>query len=63
LVSVQRRRADVWTRTLAADLLNRTLISGFPPFQLARSAGLAALSLSGPLRRLAMRQGMSSMTP
>jgi 2-octaprenyl-6-methoxyphenol hydroxylase len=58
----QRRRADVWTRTLAADLLNRTLISGFPPFQLARSAGLAALSLSGPLRRLAMRQGMSSMT-
>ncbi len=55
-----RRRRDIWTRTLAADLLNRTLISNLPLFQLARGAGLTALSLAGPLRRAAMRQGMAA---
>lgn len=55
----RRRRTDVWSRTLAADLLNRTLISDFPGVQLARGVGLAALSIAGPLRRAAMRQGMS----
>ncbi len=54
------RRADVWIRTLGADLLNRTLISDLAFFQIARGAGLAALSLAGPLRRAAMRQGMSA---
>lgn len=54
------RRGDVIARTLAADLLNRTLISGLLPFQLARSAGLAGLAMIPPLRRLAMRQGMSA---
>jgi 2-octaprenyl-6-methoxyphenol hydroxylase len=55
----RRRRADVWSRTVAADLLNRTLTSDFPGVQLARGLGLTALSLAGPLRRAAMRQGMS----
>jgi 2-octaprenyl-6-methoxyphenol hydroxylase len=54
------RRGDVLARTFAADLLNRTLISGLPPFQLARSLGLAGLAMLPPLRRLAMRQGMSA---
>lgn len=53
------RRGDVWMRTLAADLLNRTLISNIPLFQLARGAGLTALSLTGPLRRAAIRRGMA----
>jgi 2-octaprenyl-6-methoxyphenol hydroxylase len=54
------RRGDVIARTLAADLLNRTLISGLMPYQLARGVGLAGLALLPPLRRFAMRQGMSS---
>jgi 2-octaprenyl-6-methoxyphenol hydroxylase len=54
------RRGDVLARTFAADLLNRTLISGLPPFQLARSLGLAGLAMLPPLRRVAMRQGMSA---
>lgn len=53
------RRMDVTTRTLAADLLNRTLYSGFAPFQLARGAGLYAVNTVGPLRRLLMRQGIT----
>jgi len=55
-----RRRGDIWGRTMAADLLNRTLTSNVPLFQIARGAGLSALSLAAPLRRAAMRQGMSA---
>jgi 2-octaprenyl-6-methoxyphenol hydroxylase len=55
-----RRRSDIFVRTLAADLLNRTLISNSPILQLARGAGLTALSVAGPLRCLAMRQGMTA---
>jgi 2-octaprenyl-6-methoxyphenol hydroxylase len=54
------RRGDVFARTFAADLLNRTLISNLPPFQLARGLGLAGLATISPLRRLAMRRGMSA---
>ncbi len=54
------RRGDVLTRTFAADFLNRTLVSGLIPLQLARGAGLTALSLAGPLRRAAMRRGMAA---
>jgi len=53
------RRGDVTTRTLAADLLNRTLYSGFAPFQLARGAGLYLVNTVGPLRRLLMREGIT----
>jgi 2-octaprenyl-6-methoxyphenol hydroxylase len=53
------RRGDVLARIFAADLLNRTLISGLLPFQLARGAGLVSLAMVPPLRRFAMRQGMS----
>jgi 2-octaprenyl-6-methoxyphenol hydroxylase len=61
LASYERsRRPDVWTRTLAADVLNRSLTSNIPLFQLARGAGLSALTFSGSLRRAAMRQGMSA---
>jgi 2-octaprenyl-6-methoxyphenol hydroxylase len=60
LASYERaRRGDLLARTFAADLLNRTLISGLPPVQLARGIGLAGLAMIPPLRRLAMRQGMA----
>jgi 2-octaprenyl-6-methoxyphenol hydroxylase len=54
------RRGDVLMRMTAADLLNRTLVSGFLPLQFARGAGLMALSMIAPLRRAAMRQGMAA---
>ena len=37
-----------------------TLVSGFPPMQFARGAGLTALSMLAPLRRAAMRRGMAA---
>jgi 2-octaprenyl-6-methoxyphenol hydroxylase len=57
------RRGDVTTRTLAADMLNRTLYSGFLPFQLARGAGLYVVNTVGPLRRLLMREGLTPGGP
>jgi 2-octaprenyl-6-methoxyphenol hydroxylase len=53
------RRSDVASRTLAVDLLNRSLISGFVPIQVARGLGLHLLSGLGPLRRLFMREGLA----
>ncbi len=53
------RRSDVASRTFGVDLLNRSLLSGFLPVQFLRSAGLSALSHIGPLRQLAMREGVS----
>ena len=52
------RRLDVASRTFAVDILNRALISGLAPASALRSAGLTALSISGPLRRFMMREGM-----
>ena len=56
------RRVDVASRTLAVDLLNRSLISGFLPIQAARGIGLHLLSGVGPLRRLFMREGLAPQT-
>ncbi len=53
------RSADVMSRTLAVDLLNRTLISGFVPLHLARGIGLHLLANLAPLRRLVMREGIA----
>jgi len=53
------RRGDVMTRTLAADLLNRTLYTEFAPFQIARGAGLHLVNTIGPLRRFLMREGLT----
>lgn len=54
----RRRRADVITRTLSVDLLNRSLLSPFLPMQLARAAGLHVLSNVTPLRSLVLREGL-----
>ncbi|TVR07884.1 MAG: UbiH/UbiF family hydroxylase [Salinarimonadaceae bacterium] len=53
------RRLDVRARTAGVDMLNRTLLSGFPPADLLRGAGLRVLSAFGPLRRFVMREGVT----
>ena len=53
------RRADVASRTFAIDIANRSLLSGFLPVQSLRAAGLHLIGSIGPLRRLAMREGLS----
>ena len=53
------RRADVTTRTLAIDLANRSLLSEFWPLQSLRAAGLHMIGSIGPLRRIAMREGLA----
>jgi len=53
------RRADIGTRTLAVDLLNKSLLSDFLPLQGARGLGLYLLGRVGPLRRLLMREGVA----
>jgi 2-octaprenyl-6-methoxyphenol hydroxylase len=55
----QARRADVASRTFAIDLANRSLLSDFLPVQSARAAGLHLIGAFGPLRRLAMREGLA----
>lgn len=54
----QRRRADVSTRALAVDFVNRSLLTEFLPVHAARSLGLHAASRIGFLRRALMRQGL-----
>jgi len=52
------RRADVASRTLAIDLLNRTLLTDFLPVQGMRGLGLYMIDRIGPLRRAVMREGV-----
>ena len=53
------RRPDVASRTWAIDLANRSLLSDFVGMQTMRAAGLHMIGSIGPLRRLAMREGLS----
>jgi 2-octaprenyl-6-methoxyphenol hydroxylase len=53
------RRADVSSRTFAIDMANRTLLSDFLPMQSLRAAGLHLIGSIGPLRRIAMREGLA----
>lgn len=53
------RRADVLTRTVGVDLLNRSLLSDFLPVQMLRAAGLQALSSVPLLRNLVMYEGLN----
>ncbi|MBN9582585.1 MAG: UbiH/UbiF family hydroxylase [Afipia sp.] len=54
-----KRRADVSSRTFMIDMANRTLLSDFLPVQSLRAAGMHMLDRIGPLRRFAMREGLS----
>ncbi|HZD89908.1 MAG TPA: FAD-dependent monooxygenase, partial [Pseudolabrys sp.] len=53
------RRADVDSRTLAVDLLNRSLLSDLLPAQGARGLGLYMMDRIGALRRSVMREGVA----
>jgi 2-octaprenyl-6-methoxyphenol hydroxylase len=53
------RRADVTTRALAVDLLNRSLLSDFLPIQGVRGLGLYLVDRIGPLRRALLREGVA----
>jgi 2-octaprenyl-6-methoxyphenol hydroxylase len=57
------RRADVLSRTFAIDIANRSLLSDFLPLQTLRAAGLHLIGSIGPLRRLAMREGLAPSWP
>jgi len=46
-------------RTLAVDMLNRSLLSDFLPAQSARGLGLYLIGRIGPLRRAVLREGVA----
>jgi 2-octaprenyl-6-methoxyphenol hydroxylase len=52
------RRTDITSRVWSIDLLNRSLVFGSTPLQALRGLGLHALKSIGPLRRLAIREGL-----
>ena len=54
----RQRRRDILPRTVAVDLLNRSLFQEFLPFQGARNIGLRLMESFGPLRRQLMKQGI-----
>jgi 2-octaprenyl-6-methoxyphenol hydroxylase len=53
------RRADVASRTLAVDLLNRSLLTDFIPAQGLRGLSLYLVDRIGPLRCALMREGVT----
>ena len=53
------RSADIASRMMAIDIANQSLLSDFLPVQAARALGLHAIAALGPLRRLAMREGLA----
>ena len=53
------RRTDIASRIWGVDILNRTLLSEAPPVQALRGLGLHILKSVGPLRRLAIREGLA----
>jgi 2-octaprenyl-6-methoxyphenol hydroxylase len=52
------RRADIMGRTVAVDLLNRSLLAGFVPLHGLRGLSLYLADRIGPLRRALMREGV-----
>jgi 2-octaprenyl-6-methoxyphenol hydroxylase len=54
-----QRRADVTSRTIAVDLLNRSLLTDFIPAQGARGLSMFLVDRVGPLRRALMREGVA----
>jgi 2-octaprenyl-6-methoxyphenol hydroxylase len=53
------RRGDVMSRSFAIDWANRSLLQDFLPLQSLRAAGLHLIGSVGPIRRLAMREGLA----
>jgi 2-octaprenyl-6-methoxyphenol hydroxylase len=52
------RSTDIASRIWTVDLLNRSLLSNAAPVQALRGIGLHILKNVGPLRRLAIREGL-----
>jgi 2-octaprenyl-6-methoxyphenol hydroxylase len=55
----KQRRADVSSRAIAVDLLNRSLLTDFVPVHGARGLSLYLVDRIGPLRRAMMREGVA----
>jgi 2-octaprenyl-6-methoxyphenol hydroxylase len=55
----RERGADVLSRTVAVDLLNRSLLTDFIPAQSVRGLSLYLVDRIGPLRRSLMREGVA----
>jgi 2-octaprenyl-6-methoxyphenol hydroxylase len=53
------RRADVRSRAMVVDVLNRSLLSDFLPVHGLRGLGLYLMDRVGPLRRAVMREGVA----
>jgi 2-octaprenyl-6-methoxyphenol hydroxylase len=53
------RRPDILSRTFVIDMANRSLLNDFLPLQPVRAVGMHLLGAIGPLRRLAMREGLA----
>jgi 2-octaprenyl-6-methoxyphenol hydroxylase len=53
------RGPDIASRTFAIDIANRSLLSSFLPVQGLRAVGMHLLGQVGPLRRFAMREGLT----
>jgi 2-octaprenyl-6-methoxyphenol hydroxylase len=54
----RQRRADVTSRAVAVDILNRSLLTDFVPVHGMRGMSLYLLDHIGPLRRAMMREGV-----
>ena len=57
-----KRRRDVWPRQQMIHLMNRSLLSGLMPLEIARAIGLELLADFAPLRRYVMRRGLGPVT-
>ncbi len=57
-----QRAPDIMSRTAIIDMANRTLLTPFIPVQAMRAIGMDMIGAIGPLRRLAMREGISAPT-
>jgi len=55
----RERRADATSRTIAIDILNRSLLTDFFPAHGARGLSLYLVDRVGPLRRALMREGVT----
>ncbi len=55
----QSRRLDVDLRSAVVNGLNQALLAPYAPIDALRGFGLAALGHIGPLRRIAMREGLA----
>ncbi|WGR67873.1 MULTISPECIES: UbiH/UbiF family hydroxylase [unclassified Bradyrhizobium] len=53
------RRPDILSRTFMIDIANRSLLNDFLPLQPVRAMGMHLLGAIGPLRRFAMREGLT----